>query len=91
MFAQCAACHSTDGANGAGPSLKGIVGRQAGTFPGFRFSRALKDSKLAWDAETLDGHLVNPQAAIPGEVMPFSGVADMKQRADPVAYLSTLR
>ena len=25
----------------------------------------------------------NPQQALPGNVMPFSGVADVKQRADP--------
>jgi cytochrome c len=34
-FAQCAACHSIDGSNGAGPSLKGIVGSKAGTFAAF--------------------------------------------------------
>jgi cytochrome c len=28
---------------------------------------------------------------VPGNVMPFSGVADAKQRADLIAYLSTLK
>ena len=32
IFAQCSVCHSTDGTNGVGPSLRGIVGRKAGTF-----------------------------------------------------------
>ena len=84
-FAQCVACHSIDGTNGAGPSLKGIVGTKAGDFPGFRFSRAMKNSTIVWDAKTLDAYIANPQTAIPGNVMPFSGIADAKQRADLVA------
>src|SRR5204862_6162918 len=43
-FAQCTACHSIDGTNGAGPPLKGIVGKKAGEGGGFRFSRAMKSS-----------------------------------------------
>ena len=90
-FAQCAACHSIDGSNGVGPSLKGIDGRKAGAFPGFRFSRAMKNAKRTWDSKTLDAYLADPQKAIPGNVMPFSGVADAKQRADLIAYLHTLK
>ena len=29
-FAQCSVCHSTDGTNGVGPTLQGIVGSKAG-------------------------------------------------------------
>lgn len=90
-FAQCAACHAIDGTNGAGPSLKGVIGRKVGSEPGFRFSRAMKGVTYSWDAKTLDAYLANPQAAIPGNVMPFSGVADSKARADLVAYLATLK
>ena len=91
VFAQCAACHSIDGTNGAGPSLKGIAGTKSGEFPGFRFSRAMKNAGTLWDAKTLDAYIANPQAAMPGNVMPFSGIADAKQRADLVAYLMTLK
>jgi len=90
-FAQCAACHSVDGANGAGPSLKGVIGRKAGSFAGFRYSRAMKNSTTVWDDKTLDAYLANPQAAMPGNVMPFSGVADPKQRADLLEYLKSLK
>jgi cytochrome c len=90
VFAQCVACHSTDGSNGLGPSLKGIVGRKAGTFAGFRYSRAMKNAAVVWDEKTIDAYLANPQAVIPGNVMPFSGLPDAKQRADLVAYLKTL-
>lgn len=91
VFAQCAACHSIDGSNGAGPTLQGVVGRKAGSFAGFRYSRAMKGAGYAWDAAKLDAYLADPQKALPGNVMPFSGITDAKQRADLVAYLATLK
>lgn len=91
VFSQCAACHSIDGSNGAGPSLKGIVGTKAGAFPGFRFSRGMKNSPIVWDAKSLNAFIANPQASIPGNVMPYSGLADAQQRANLVAYLQTLK
>jgi cytochrome c len=91
VFTQCAACHSIDGSNGAGPTLQGVVGRKAGSFAGFRYSRAMKNAGYAWDTAHLDAYLANPQQALPGNVMPFSGVADAKARADLVAYLATLK
>jgi cytochrome c len=91
VFAQCSVCHSTDGTNGVGPTLQGIVGSKAGAVPGFRFSRAMKGSNIVWDDESLDAYLTEPQKAIPGNVMPFSGLADAKERADLIAYLRTLQ
>jgi cytochrome c len=91
VFAQCTACHSVDGSNGAGPTLKGIVGSKSGEVAGFRFSRAMKNAGITWDEKTLDAYIANPQTAIPGNVMPFSGLPDAKQRADLVAYLATLK
>ena len=91
VFAQCVACHSVDGSNGVGPSVQGIVGRKGGSLAGFRYSRAMKNTAYTWDAAHLDGYLANPQAAIPGNVMPFSGVTDAKARADLIAYLATLK
>jgi cytochrome c len=91
VFAQCTACHSIDGSNGVGPSLQGVVGRKAGTFPGFRFSRAMKTATMSWDAPTLDGYIADPQKTVPGNVMPFSGIPEAKQRADLIAYLQTLK
>jgi cytochrome c len=91
VFSQCSVCHSVDGTNGAGPTLKGIVGSKAGEVPGFRFSRAMKGSSVSWDDKALDAFLADPQKVIPGNVMPFSGLADAKQRADVIAYLKTLK
>jgi cytochrome c len=91
VYAQCAACHSIDGSNGAGPSLQSIEGRRAGSFPGFRYSRAMRNAGHQWDAASLDAYLADPQKAVPGNLMPFSGITDARQRADLIAYLSTLK
>ena len=87
---QCAACHSIDGSSRTGPTLKGIAGRKAGSVADFHYSRAMKRANVVWDAASLDAYLNQPQQVIPGNTMPFAGVADAKQRADLVAYLKTL-
>jgi cytochrome c len=90
-FAVCAACHSTSGSDGVGPHLDGVVGRKSGSVSGFNYSRAMKQANVVWDDKTLVAFLANPQAAVPGNHMPFSGLQDPQQRADVVAYLKTLR
>src|SRR5260221_12480220 len=56
--ANCAACHTvTPGKQGFGPSLAGVVGRDAGTLEGYKFSSAMSQSGLRWDAKNLDEFL----------------------------------
>jgi Cytochrome c2 len=88
---QCHVCHTTTEKNGTGPGLKGIYGSKAAQVPGFRFSRAMKNSDKIWDDKTLDIYLESPQKLIPGGTMPFSGIADAKERADVIEYLKTLK
>jgi cytochrome c len=88
---QCSICHSVaEGKNLVGPSLFGVVGRQAGQVPGFHYSPANKDSGLTWDAPTLDRYLTDPQAVVPKTIMPYAGLKDDAKRANLIAYLSTL-
>ena len=90
-FGACAMCHSdTAGRNGIGPSLFGVVGRDAGTAPGFRYSAAMKTAGK-WTPEKLDAFITSPKAAVPGTTMPFGGLKDAGKRADIVAYLGTLK
>jgi cytochrome c len=91
VFKACAACHATDHTSRVGPGLGGVIGRKAGTAPGFRYSRAMKKSGIVWDDETLDAYLAAPQKAIPGNRMPFAGLRDAQDRADVIAYLATLK
>jgi cytochrome c len=91
VFKACAACHARDHTNRTGPGLKGILGRTAGTVSGFRYSRAMKQFGIVWDEKSLDAYLAAPQKAVPGNIMPFSGLKDARDRADLIAYLATLR
>ncbi|MFO0523494.1 MAG: c-type cytochrome [bacterium] len=90
LFVECKACHSlgaSQDANALGPSLAGIIGRTAGVSDDFRYSPAMRRSKLAWNRQTLDAFLADPQGVVPGNRMPYSGLADPKERADLIAYL----
>jgi cytochrome c len=90
--AQCAACHSVDpGQNGIGPSLAGVYGKPAASVPGFRFSPALKHSKIVWTSEALNKFIENPQIDVPGTKMPYMGMSNATNRADVIAYLATLK
>lgn len=93
VFNRCAICHSnTKGApNKIGPNLFGVVGRKAGTEPGFSYSAAVKSSGVTWSEANLDKWLTSPGRFIPGNRMPFAGLPSADQRADVIAYLKTLK
>ena len=91
VFGACAACHAKDHTNRSGPGLEGVVGRTAGTVPGFHYSHAMKSVGLVWDDQHLDAYLTSPQKAVPGNTMPFAGIANAQDRADLISYLDTLK
>ncbi|HWY17043.1 MAG TPA: cytochrome c family protein [Rhizomicrobium sp.] len=93
LFNRCALCHSATkgGGNKIGPNLFGVVRRKAGTYPGFSYSAAMKKSGIVWTPAKLDAYLAAPQEIVPGNSMPFAGIANAPQRADVVAYLVTLK
>ncbi len=89
---KCGICHSpVAGQNRVGPSLFGVVGRPAGTAPGYNYSEANKSSGKTWDDATLDTYLTNPKALVPGTKMVFPGLPDAADRANVIAYLDTLK
>jgi len=89
VFEQCAACHSLDGTGDYdGPTLKGVIGRKAGSLEDYRYSAAMKRSDVVWDAATVDQYVADPQAFIPGNRMAFAGISDKTQRDDLIAFLA---
>ena len=88
VFEQCIACHAFDDPKPAGPSLKGVFGRQAGTRDDFRYSPAMMRSGVVWSATTIDAFLADPQGYIRGNRMSFGGVAAKSDRDDLIAYLA---
>ena len=73
VFTKCKACHVADqDTNKVGPSLKGVIGRTAGTHPNFKYSQAMMDAGkggLVWDEAKLTEYLKDPKAMVPGTRM----------------------
>lgn len=91
-FAPCAACHGTTAdAKKLGPTLFRVVGRKAGSLPGFKASPALSGSGKTWTPAELDAFLASPRKAVPGNRMPYAGMANPEQRKAVIAYLATLK
>jgi cytochrome c len=87
-FADCAACHKLEaGANNVGPSLHALFSRKAGEIADFRYSPAMKRSGVGWTPATLEQFIADPQAMVPGNRMPYAGMASAADRADLIAYL----
>ena len=90
VFARCRACHSVtpNGPNMTGPNLYGVIGRVAGTHPGFNYSKSVKAAGFAWDDDHIDHWLTNPRTFLPGNKMSFPGLPDAEDRRDVIAFLS---
>src|SRR5712692_1541924 len=88
---QCATCHTTNISDPPrqGPTLFNIVGREAGAAEGFRYSAGFANAKFKWDEQKLDAWLVDPQAMIPGAIMPYKQ-ARPELRIAIVSYLREL-
>jgi cytochrome c len=88
---QCGICHAVvAGENRIGPTLFGVVGRRAGSVPGFNYTADHKKLDLTWDTANLDKYLTNPRAMVPDTSMIYAGLKNDAERADLVAYLETL-
>lgn len=86
----CAECHSYGAKNKKGPSLRGIVGRKAGTASGYEdYSDDIKKSKLIWTADALNSYLTSPKKFSPTIRMKYEGLPDPRARADLIEFLST--
>jgi cytochrome c len=84
----CAICHTLEaGKNKIGPSLAGVVGRKAGSVPGFTYSDANKKSGDTWDEQTLDSYLTDPRKFMPGTKMVFTGLKSAEDRKELIEYL----
>ena len=90
---QCSICHGNTASSppGVGPRLFGVMGRMAGTLPGFAYSSAMKKVGKPWTADRLDTYIEAPQKTIPGIIMPYPGLKDAGQRGDLIAYLASLK
>ena len=93
VFQRCYACHSVlaGEVDLPGPNLCCVLGRRAGTLPGFRFSPAMvaagAAAGLVWTRDTLDAFLVDPVRLVPETAMSMPGLPGAEDRRDVIDYL----
>jgi len=92
VFKKCQICHEVGPTAKVkvGPILNDVVGRKAGTLPGFAYSPAMKEAGekgLAWTDESISKYLENPRDFVPKNKMAFVGLKKEDERADVIAYL----
>ena len=85
----CLACHDigTDAKVKLGPPLNGVDGRKSGTYEGFNYSPANKNSGITWDHDAFAKYIRAPMQEMPGTRMAFVGIKNDKEIADLWAYL----
>ena len=90
VFKKCAACHSIKegGANKIGPALWGVLGRTAGSFPDYKYSKAMAAHGKNWSFEEMNGFLIKPKDWIKGTKMSFAGLKNAKDRAAVIRYMN---
>ena len=90
VFKKCAACHSIKegGANKIGPALWCVLGRTAGSFPDYKYSKAMAAHGKNWSFEEMNGFLIKPKDWIKGTKMSFAGLKNAKDRAAVIRYMN---
>ena len=90
VFKKCAACHSIaeGGKNKIGPALWGVLGRQAGSLPDYKYSKAMAAHGKKWSFEEMNGFLIKPKDWIKGTKMAFAGLKNAKERAAVILYMN---
>lgn len=81
----CGTCHTLRRGepSAVGPNLYGVVGRKAGTAPGFRYTSAFLRSLRGktWTPQLLDRWLTDTEKLAPQSGMPFFNDSPAQRRA----------
>lgn len=107
VFNKCMTCHriGDDAKNMVGPVLTGVIGRKAGTYPGFQYSAInhnAGENGLVWNEQMVFEYLVNPNNFLK-KFLTDKGKADLatgstkmvfnlpnaEERKDVIAFLKT--
>jgi cytochrome c len=91
VFKKCVTCHSLqEGKNKIGPSLYNLLDRKIGSVEGYKYSKAMKNSSVVWDEESLDKFLTKPRKFIPKTKMSFRGIKNKSLRDDLISFFKQL-
>ena len=94
VFKKCAACHAVgdNAKNKVGPVLNDLIGRQAGTVDGFKYSPAMiaaGEGGLTWTAENIAAYMKDPKGFVPKNKMSFAGLKKDEDIDNLIAFLAT--
>ncbi|WP_161957315.1 c-type cytochrome [Aestuariivirga litoralis] len=87
---ECAKCHQAGAGarNRIGPALTGIIGRQAGTVPGYdNYSDALRQSGIVWTPENFRSFVKDPKSMVIGTTQVYRGLKDDESISLLIEYL----
>ena len=87
---KCSVCHTLveNGKKRAGPTLYKIFGRKAGTLEGYKYSKALIESDIIWNEESINRLFdEGPDKVTPGTKMPIQRMKKTQDRQDLVMFL----
>ncbi len=89
---RCRTCHGVTAPADypVGPNLAGIVGTKAGTKDSGIHSRALMDSEIVWNRDSLRRFLSSPSRELPGTLMAVR-VSDPAELEGLLDFLESLR
>lgn len=89
VFLQCRACHQVGptAKNAVGPVLNGIIGRKAGTYVGYNYSEANKNSGIVWTQAKFEEYIQNPKGVVVGTKMSYPGLKKETDVGNILAYL----
>lgn len=89
LYKRCQSCHTLeqDGRHKVGPNMWALYGSTAGTKEGFAYSKAMSESGIVWNDETLSAYIENPRQYMPGNRMSYAGLRKAEDREAVLAYI----
>lgn len=89
--AECHRCHADNSQDPSyGPSLVGVIGREAGSVEGYEYSDVLANSGIVWTPAALRAWMEDNAGLMPGTKMRHVGISDRTVQDFILAYLASL-
>ncbi|MGH1419389.1 MAG: c-type cytochrome [Hyphomicrobiaceae bacterium] len=89
---RCSNCHAIEaGTKRFAPPLVGLIGRKAGSYEGFAYTKKIKDLNFNWTAEALNDWLAGTTFKTPDIRKRHVGIEQPELRKAVVEYITTLK
>ena len=89
--AECHRCHADNSQDPSyGPTLVGVISREAGSVEGYEYSNVLANSGIVWTPAALRAWMEDNAGLMPGTKMRHVGIDDRTVQDFILAYLESL-